>query len=408
MAALALAVSLPLLPLQRAQGENQADYRYESYQEDNGRIGVTTHSALFDMVISQHLTMKGEFIEDVISGATPGGAPPPSDATYTPYSNPPPPDQRSHNVPVAEMHDQRIAGNMELDLSYGRNHFAPQLSWSEEHDYHSTGLALGYSLDLNEKNTTLNLGWSHNWDKIIKGVGEYIHSDLRKDSDDFLIGVNQLLGPDTVLTVNFTYGHATGYLADPYRSVYFNGYPQDYDPANPDAVVLYNQGESRPDHKDKYIGYVSLTQFIAPLNGSAEAAYRFYHDTFGVSAQTATVAWFQKIGRLIVVSPSFRYYYQTAASFYATQFPGDPTLPAGFPLPDGSPNPVMPQYYSSDYRLSEFQSFAYGINVSVKATKWLSFDASYKRYIMEGLDGVTSQTAYPSANVFTIGARLWF
>ncbi len=405
-AALALAVALPLLSLNRAHGENQVDYRFENYQEDDNRIHVTTHSALFDVTLNPHITVKGEAVLDAISGATPTGAPPPSDATYTPDSTPPPAAQRSHNVPLAEMHDERRAGNVEFDLNFGRHHFSPQVSYSEESDYVSRGASLGYSLDLNEKNTTLNFGWSHNWDRMKGGVlrSTYKH----KNADDFLIGLNQLLSPTTVLTVNFTYGHAQGYMADPYRSVYFNGYPQDYDPANPDAVILYNHGESRPSKKDKYIAYVALSQFFTPVNGSAEVSYRFYHDTFGVDAQTVTLAWFQKIGRRIVVSPSFRYYYQTAASFYATQFAGDPTLPAGDILPDGSVNPALPDYYSSDYRLSEFQSFSYGINVSYKANKWLSFDASYKRYIMEGLDGVTSQTAYPAANVVTIGARFWF
>ena len=33
---------------------------------------------------------------------------------------------------------------------------------------------------------------------------------------------------------------------------------------------------------------------------------------------------------------------------------------------------------------------------------------SYMRYIMRGLDGVTSESAYPSANVFTAGLSLYF
>jgi hypothetical protein len=89
----------------------------------------------------------------------------------------------------------------------------------------------------------------------------------------------------------------------------------------------------------------------------------------------------------------FRYYYQTAADFYATQFGNYRHAPT---------------YYSADYRLSELESFTAGLSVNWKVRSWLTIDAGYKRYIMRGLDGTTSQTAYPSANVFTIGARLWF
>jgi len=105
------------------------------------------------------------------------------------------------------------------------------------------------------------------------------------------------------------------------------------------------------------------------------------------------VAWYQKLGRHIVFSPMFRYYRQSAASFYGTRFPDFNTPPT---------------YYSADYRLSELESYAVGVSLNWKVRDWLSIDATYKRYVMRGLDSVTSPTAYPSANVLTVGARVWF
>ena len=35
-------------------------------------------------------------------------------------------------------------------------------------------------------------------------------------------------------------------------------------------------------------------------------------------------------------------------------------------------------------------------------------ELAYKRYIMQGLDGVTPASAYPSAHVYTVGFGLWF
>jgi hypothetical protein len=292
------------------------------------------------------------------------------------------------------MHDKRWAGVMNGIMTFGPHHITPQFSFSSEHDYISYGAALNYSLDLNQKNTTLNLGWSHDFDTILWTPFTYIHKNQRKNTDDVLIGVNQLLSPKTVLTVNFTFRNSHGYEDDPYRGVLFGDYPQ----ADLNNPILF--AEHRPDFKRSYIGYASLLQYITPLHGGLEGSYRFYDDTFGIRAHTVAVSWHQKIGRVFLLSPVFRYYRQTAADFYATQFAGDPTNPF-------NPNPV-PTYYSADYRLSKMETFTFGLEASARVTGWLTLDLAYKRYVMSGLDGVTSQSAYPKANIVTVGARLWF
>lgn len=381
--AAALALSLPLLPLSRARAEDHVDYRYEYYQEDDNRIAITTHSALFDVALNPHIELKGEVVFDSISGATPTGAAPAHKYFYLPELLPPTGNTNNTAVPLTEMKDFRWSAMLEPTFTFGRHHLTPQVSYSHESDYGSLGTALNYSVDFNDKNTTLNLGWSRSTDQSHDDLGKW----RDKVSDDFLVGVTQLLGPKTLLTLNFTFGNASGYMADPYRYIIAaNALQTDAD--NPSGSF-----ERRPGHKNKYIGYAALTQFITPLNASVEGSYRFYHDTFGINAHTVSLAWYQKIGKQLVVSPSFRYYRQSAANFYMEM------------LPDFA-NP--PQYFSPDYRLSEMQTFSYGINVSWRVHKHISLDASYKRYIMEGLDGVTSSTAYPSANVFTVGARLWF
>jgi hypothetical protein len=46
--------------------------------------------------------------------------------------------------------------------------------------------------------------------------------------------------------------------------------------------------------------------------------------------------------------------------------------------------------------------------LSYRVCQYFSVDLGYSRYIMQGLDGATSQSAYPSANVYTLGGRFWF
>ncbi len=413
-AALLLAACLTAAELQRvAAGESSFEYRYGGYIEDHDRISIDTHVGAFDLAIKPWLTLKGEVVYDGISGATPDGAP--TLAQVDPLHH-----AGENQVRLSPMVDARYAGNIRPTFSVGHSRISPQFSYSEEGDYVSYGGALNYSLDLNEKNTTINAGYSHNWDTVLpKG---FLSSEARKDSDDFMIGVNQLLGRKTVLTVNFVYGNARGYLNDQYKGVVFVDEASQwfYDDINAyynHLVEFHTFAEKRPSSRNKQIIFAQLTQYITPLKASVEVSYRFYHDTYGVAAHTASLAWFQKLGKRVVVSPMFRYYTQTAASFYATSFAGDPnllpgaSLDAGLPnagVDGGNPNPAPPKYYASDYRLSQMDTFTYGVSVVGKITDSISLVGSYERYEMKGRDGVTSASAYPKANIFTIGARINF
>ena len=361
----------------RVRGEDHADYKYEDYGEENGRIRVQTHSALFEKSIGESVTAKGEFVYDSISGATPTGAPPPDG---------------SNQVPLAHMDDIRRAGNVAFDIKYGIHTTTPMVAYSVESDYESIGISLTHAMAFNEKNTVVTLGVAHDFDTI---QPTYWAKSESKDNTDVLVGLTQLLGPKTLLSANFVFGAASGYMADPYRGFRFDGYP------DPDALFP----ESRPDEKTKQVFLVSVDQHVDPLRGSLEASYRFYHDSFGIFSHTGTLEWFQRFGKHVVVAPMARYYYQTEADFYATRLPGDPSIPPDDPFFSGV---YTPEYYSSDYRLSEMQTLTYGVSLTVMVGGTVYLDAAYHRYDMQGLDSVTSSSAYPDANVYTAGLRLWF
>ena len=79
----------------------------------------------------------------------------------------------------------------------------------------------------------------------------------------------------------------------------------------------------------------------------------------------------------------------------------------GFSLNDGQ-SASRPAYFSADYRLSHLLSVTYGIQASVFVREWLSFDLGYQRYEMFGLDSETADSAYPKADIITLGLRLFF
>jgi hypothetical protein len=337
----------------------------------------------FGAKLASNVEVDGELVYDAVSGATPNGAlPTPGTRNWLTTINP----------------DVRKAGSLSVPVGWGRNTTTPQFAYSLENDYESFGYSLNHTIAFNEKNTTLALGLAHTHDTIFaKTLGG---NEPRKDGGDFLIGLTQLLGPKTLITANFTIGTAHGYLDDPYKAVHIPYYP---DPLNPDPTAV-TFGEKRPRARDKQIGYLSLTHFVTPLNGSVETSYRLYHDSYGIVSHTLALSWYQKIGKHLIISPMFRFVEQSAADFYMTQLPGDYTL--------NDPNDPfyapLPALYSSDYRLAALQTFTCGLSATIKIKDRFFIDLSYKNYAMYGKDSVTSGALFPKANVFSIGGRIWF
>jgi hypothetical protein len=209
-------------------------------------------------------------------------------------------------VPKANVEDERVGFNLSLIKRIGRHTPAAQLAYSTERDYTSLGVALTDAVDFNKKNTTLLYGGAYTHD-IIDAVT--MESSETKKTMDLLLGVTQLINPETFFTVNLTLSRADGFMTDPYKVVELNG-----------QIV----GEKRPDTKNKVIVFAALNHFFRPVDGAAELSYRWYSDSFGINANTVQLAWFQNLGRQFILSPSIRYYEQNAADFYDVRFTGDP------------------------------------------------------------------------------------
>ena len=437
-----------------AQDEDYSGFRHELYQEDNDRMTITTDTLGWDIGLNDHVRFNGQLVRDAISGATPTGAPPQSQwpfptfntlynqdysqllqaainnpnnlflyqsGLFNGYPNPyqaytnyvvqntpqlgpeatnnaaasykaitnSPSYHNSTQVPLTQLHDLRMAGSVGFPVTFGvgdtAQRIAPQISYSTESDYDSLGLALDYQIQLNQKNTILNVSWSADIDSV---RDDTLVNWQYKSGNEFLVGINQLLTPKSYIEADFTFGDEHGYLNDPYRGVMtLLNFPQ----LNPEDAALI--AEQRPRRRTREILYTRFTQYIDPLYGSIELSYRFYHDSYAIYGNTFEGDWHQNLGRHFVLSPGLRYYRQNAASFYYVIVPDFDNLPP---------------YYSSDYRLSEFQSFNISVDLTCKVVKQFYIDLAYSRYIMQGLDGVTSQSAYPSANVFSIEGRIFF
>lgn len=374
--ALLLATLLVWLAPRAARAEDAISYKYEDYREAGGRIAVQTRGTTVDTDLGPDMHLKLEGIVDAITGATPTGVPAPAG---------------SNQVDTTELHpERRKAWDADLSRQCQRVNVAIGVSNSRESDYVSNGWSLNTLTDFNQKNTTLLAGLAGTDDKI---KVFFQGPRARKHTNDAILGVTQLLDPLTAVGLDVTWGRDLGDLSDQYKVV-----EKDTE-VYPGLFLPLQFLENRPAYREKWIAVLTLNRAFREAHGALEGSYRFYHDTFGTDAHTLDLAWFQHVGEKFVLRPSARFYTQTAASFYHYNLTADGLTPSS-----GFPNPHGP-FYSSDYRLSQMQTFTYGMKVIWNATAALQFDVALEQYDMRGTDQVTPQSAYPRARILTAGAK---
>jgi hypothetical protein len=194
--------------------------------------------------------------------------------------------------------------------------------------------------------------------------------------------------------MNFSWGRATGYLNDQYKLV------QKSVEVGPGIFLPFTYAENRPDERTRWNLYASINRAFPEAKGALEASYRFYHDTYGIDSHTLQATWLQRLGTHVILEASLRLYGQSAADFYYYRLDGTPIMPTG-----GAPNPAGP-FYSSDYRLSKLHTINAGLKFVWNPSARWQFTAQLDRYEMDGSDDVTPGSAYPSATILSLGARL--
>ena len=281
-------------------------------------------------------------------------------------------EDRNGKVPKASVEDERTAFDVEFIKVLENGHTPSlQLAYSQESDYTSMGIAAKDAIAFNKKNTILSLGLAYTGDTV---DGLFLPGEEKKDTLDAMAGISQVLNAKTLLTANLTLGMLDGYLSDPYKVAEVNG-----------SLVP----DHRPDTKDRQIAYFALTRFIEAANASLETSYRFYNDSFGIQSHTFGLAWYQKLSETFTLRPAVRYYTQPEADFYDVRFTGNP------------------EFYSSDYRVSAFDSIGYGLKGIWQPNERFAADLSIDRYVQEGNDSVTSSDAYTEAFIVIFGVRVW-
>jgi len=373
LAGLWMAMALVIAQPRAARAENSLAYEYEDYREMGGRISVDTESALVQQDLGTDMQVKLGGVIDAIAGATPSGQPAPAG---------------SDQVTLARDTDLRHAWNADLSRQFSAVNVDVGFARSIEGDYMSNGWSVNTLTSFNQNNTTLLLG-AAGTDDNVEVFFEPVW--LRKLSNDAIIGVTQLIDPLTSVSINATWTRQTGFLSDPYKIV-------EVDEQVFSGVFLPETfGENRPDARNKGDAFASVNRALPGLDAAFEASYRFYHDTWGITANTLELLWFQHAGAHLIFRPNLRMYEQSAAQFYTYNLLDSGIAPTH--------NPQGP-HFSSDARLSAFDSLDFGMNTIWKINDRIELDVALEGYRQRGTDGVTPQSAYYRARIITFGSKL--
>lgn len=330
LAALALPGLLGVAQAESAPTEGVISVKLQSYEDRQPgleRIRVIAPSLYLLAPVASNWALEASLVHDDISGASP----------------------RWHSAisGASHMSDHRTAGTARVTRYFDRISVGVGGAFSEERDYRSRAASADVRWSTPDNNTTLYLGAGLTRDDInpVNGVVENEH----KRSNEFMVGATQAWTRNDLFQFNVGHVVASGYFNDPYKLV-----------------------DKRPRERVQTTALARWNHHIERLGATVRSSYRFYRDSFGIRAHTATVEGVHPLGERFTLTPSLRYYTQGKADFYYDPV-YDPAI--GEPYPPG-----RPRLSSSDHRLSAFGAITVGAKLEWRIDSRWSADFKYERY----------------------------
>ena len=253
--------------------------------------------------------------------------------------------------------------------------WSAKLAVSTEYDYFSLGFGGSYTKLFNEKNTEVSLNanvYLDNWKTVypyelrpFESGGNGLNNALFRSynitgnqnyNPDFValdktnrnsysvgLGFSQILSESLQGSLALDVVQQQGLLSTPFQRVYF----KDVEDSFIQNFQLADDIERLPDTRFKIAAGGRLNYYINEIF-VLRTYYRYYTDDWGIRSNTASIEVPIKVGQKFTLYPSYRYYDQTAADYFA-------------PFEE---HVSTEEFYTSDYDLSEFNANQYGFGVT--------------------------------------------
>jgi len=338
----ALALPIVAVPARAVAAEaNEIGFTVLGYKE-RGLMKVTEPVLWARATIHEVWEVEASAAVDIITGASP--------QLVTNVSGKP-----VNAITGASINDRRNTQDLKVTRRFGDFALSASHAISDEEDYNSHAFGLGAEWSLNQRNTTLALGYGKSNDRVGSSDDPSLHE--RRDTKEYLVGVTQVLSPVDVVQSTLTRAEGRGWYNDPYKLT-FTFF---------DTGVPLLLADTRPDHRSTLAWLTRYRRHFPAAHGSLHFDYRYYRDDWGIRAHTLEAAWEQSLDERWSVRPALRYYTQSAADFYS-------------PVAANPPPAIL----SSDQRLGAWG----GLSPSLKVTAHLE-----RGFTIEGTLGYVHNAA---------------
>jgi hypothetical protein len=177
---------------------------------------------------------------------------------------------------------------------------------------------------------------------------------------DVVLGLTQVLDPDSLVQMNYSLSTSSGYHTDPYKLlsvVDASGEPLRY---------VY---ESRPDKRAKHAVFARYKRFMRARD-VFDVSYRYMTDDWDVRSHTLDAAWRWNYSETSYLEPHLRWYRQGEAGFYrAALFDGEEaTL----------------DHASGDPRLGAFDGYTLGLKYGQTLANGAAWSVRVEYYTQQG------------------------
>jgi len=338
--------------------EDRGDLMYHYY--DGGGVTVSGPALQARKSIGDSVSLSGRYYVDTISSASIDVI-----TTASPYKD----ERTEYGVGV-----DYLRGNSQVSFAYTN---------SKENDYLANTYAVNLSHELFDGLTTVSMGYGQGKDTVLRSDNAF---EEGIDRYQFRLGLTQILTRKFLVGIGYEAVAEDGFLNNPYRSARLLGasLPEVY-PRTRDSRALALRAN---------LGFGGVNR---PLSSALRAEYRYFHDTWDIGAHTLSLALQRYFGEHWIGELRYRYYQQTAATFYSDNFTS------------------LMTYMARDKELSTFTGHSIGAKVNWQFLKSARFRASllfsYDYLMFDYEDFTDVRTGQPysfNADVAQLSISLWY